>query len=200
MSGIAALGQADRSRLGAVSKSGTSTGGLGWRPSAMTSSTSVTTVSRAAVPRPGGPSGSRTPGPCSSCTSTDREQAAVHEPGDDDGTTDQSEAVAHRPEQEQLGEAYRQAPVGRAQGTCDPARRDKRWERPCTHPVYRWDGSASSLGPNGCTRTDTDILRLADHQGDFRPPLERLLVGDVSRAGTTIPICPSFAAPRTNME
>ena len=54
---------------------------------------------------------------CSSLMPADREPAAVHEPGDDDGARHQSEDVAQRTEQEQLKGAHRAGRVGRAEGT-----------------------------------------------------------------------------------
>ncbi len=51
---------------------------------------------------------------------TDRGEAPVHEPGDEDGATDQAEEVAEGPEEDELEGAHRVRRVGRAGGT-DPA-------------------------------------------------------------------------------
>ena len=48
---------------------------------------------------------------------TDGEQPAVHEPGDDDGPGHQPEHVAQRSEQEQLHRAHRVGRVGRTEVT-----------------------------------------------------------------------------------
>jgi len=54
----------------------------------------------------------------------DGEQSPVHEPGDDDGTTDEAEDVAGCAEEDELGDAD------------DPARREgRRGGRPCTFTV-----------------------------------------------------------------
>ena len=47
----------------------------------------------------------------------DREEAAVHEPGDDDGSRHEAEDVAQRSEQEQLDGVHAEQRVGRAEGT-----------------------------------------------------------------------------------
>jgi hypothetical protein len=62
----------------------------------------------------------------------DREQSPVHEPGDDDRTTDEAEAVAGGTEEDELERAHGSGCVGRAEGA-DPAQREwRRGGRPCT--------------------------------------------------------------------
>ena len=55
----------------------------------------------------------------------DREESPVHEPGDEDGATDEAEEVAEGAEEDELERAHRAERVGRAGGT-DPARRARR--------------------------------------------------------------------------
>jgi hypothetical protein len=43
----------------------------------------------------------------------DREQSPVHEPGDDDGTTDQAEEVTGGAEEDEFDRAHRAERVGR---------------------------------------------------------------------------------------
>ena len=50
----------------------------------------------------------------------DRAQPPVHEPGDDDGATDQAEDVAGGAEEDELEGAHRLVRVGPADA-CDPA-------------------------------------------------------------------------------
>ena len=66
----------------------------------------------------------------------DREEAPVHEPGDDDGARNEAEEVAEGADEDELGCAHRPERVGRGGGT-DPAKRgEKRGGRACTSPVY----------------------------------------------------------------
>ena len=67
----------------------------------------------------------------------DREQSPVHEPGDDDGTTDEAEEIAGGAEEDELERAHRRDCGGRARCT-GPARRGwRRGGRPCTSPGLR---------------------------------------------------------------
>ena len=50
----------------------------------------------------------------------DREQPPVHEPGDDDGATDEAEEIAGSTEEDELEGGHRAGCVGRADGS-DPA-------------------------------------------------------------------------------
>ena len=85
----------------------------------------------------------------------DREEAPVHEPGDDDGARDEAEEVAGGPEEDELERTHRAGRVGRAGGT-DPARREgRRGGRLCTSPVYGAVRRASSEGSYGCSELRT---------------------------------------------
>lgn len=67
----------------------------------------------------------------------DREQSPVHEPGDDDGTTDEAEEVAGDTEEDELEGGHRSVRIGRAT-VGDPARREsRRGGRPCTSSGIR---------------------------------------------------------------
>ena len=97
--------------------------------------------------------------PHRSCRWT-RNRPRSHEPGDEPGAGDQAEDVARGPEQEHLGEAHRAGYVGRAQGTCSPARRGRRRGRPCTSPVYGTSG-----GRQARHRTDVRVTAQREDAG-----------------------------------
>ena len=46
---------------------------------------------------------------------SDREQSPVHEPGDEDGATDETEEIAEVPEEDELERAHRAERIGRAE-------------------------------------------------------------------------------------
>ena len=88
----------------------------------------------------------------------DREEALVHEPGDDDGAGDEAEEVAGGAEEDELERAHRRRRVGRARRTV-PARRGwKRGGRPCTLAVDGAVRVASSEASHGCSGSRTEVV------------------------------------------
>ena len=87
----------------------------------------------------------------------DREEAPVHEPGDDFGAGDQAEDVAEGPEEQQVDQAHRAERVGRAERDGPARRARRRGGRPCTSPVYEAVRRASSEGSYGCSAKRTKM-------------------------------------------
>ena len=101
----------------------------------------------------------------SSVMPADGEQSPVHEPGDDDGTADEAEAVAGCAEDDEFEGAHQARRAGRAWGT-RPARHEwRRGGRPCTSSVYetvRWASTGASYGCSG-SRTDVGCTEDEDY-------------------------------------
>ena len=123
----------------------------------------------------------------------DREEAPVHEPGDDDGTGDQAGEVAGAAEEEELQGVHGRERVGRADLN-DPARRGwRRGGRPCTSSVCWAVTVASSVGSHGCSGNRTER-----RMPSKAPPGERSSVGPGQAAASSQPTsCQSVAFSRT---
>ena len=104
----------------------------------------------------------------SSVMPADREQSPVHEPGDEDGATDEAEQVAGGAEEDELeGLTVSSASAGR--GGVRPARREwRRGGRPCTPSVYGAVRRASSEGAYGCSGSRTDVVSCVGTRGPHR--------------------------------
>ena len=63
----------------------------------------------------------------------DREEALVHEPGDEDGTTDDAEEVAEGPEEDELERGHGIGRAGRAEGGRPGSTRGR--EDSCARPL-----------------------------------------------------------------
>jgi len=94
----------------------------------------------------------------SSRMTADREEPPIHEPGDDDGSGDETEEIAGGAEEDELEGAHREGRVGRADDLSPAGRGRRRGGRLCTSPVYGAVSLASSAGPHGCSESRTDVV------------------------------------------